>query len=90
MNLCMKTRMRVGEKGQVVIPKELRDRTGIKEGTEVVVGVRDGTVTISRVAPPTDDYVSYFMSTYSKKLEHEIDIERMLEEERSERHKRVR
>ena len=48
----MKSRMKVGEKGQVVIPKELRELTGIKEGTEVTVGLKDGAVTIRRVGPP--------------------------------------
>lgn len=85
----MKTRLRVGGKGQVVIPKELRDQTGIKEGTEVLVDARGGTVTIRRAGPPTEDYVTYFRSTYSKKLDHEIDIKKLLEEERVERHKRV-
>ena len=90
MNQGMKTRMRIGEKGQVVIPKELRDQTGIKEGTDVVVEAKDGGVTIRRAGPPTDDYVTYFRSTYSKKLDHEIDIKNLLEEERIERQKRVR
>jgi len=52
----MKSRMRVGEKGQVVIPKELRELTGIKEGTEVTVGLKDGAVTITRASPPTESY----------------------------------
>jgi len=56
----MKSRMRVGEKGQVVIPKELRELTGIKEGTEVTVGLKDGAVTITRASPPTESYVEYF------------------------------
>jgi AbrB family looped-hinge helix DNA binding protein len=86
----MKNRVRIGEKGQVVIPKELRDLTGIKEGTEVLVDAEDGTVTIRRAGPPTDDYVTYFRSTYSKKLTHELDIKKMLEEERIERHRRLR
>src|SRR5881296_2833938 len=46
----MKSRLRVGEKGQVVIPKELRELTGIKEGTEVTVGLKDGAVTIRRLS----------------------------------------
>jgi AbrB family looped-hinge helix DNA binding protein len=85
----MKSRMKVGEKGQVVIPKELRDRTGIKEGTEVIVEAKDGAVTIKRVGPPTESYVDYFTTTYSRKLDHEVNIKRLLEEERFGRQKRV-
>ncbi len=85
----MKSRMRVGEKGQVVIPKELRELTGIREGTEVTVGLKDGAVTIRRVSPPTESYVEYFTNTFSKKLHREVNIKRLLEEERVERHKRV-
>src|SRR6266850_6413049 len=82
MTSSMKSRMKVGEKGQVVIPKELRDQTGIREGTEVVVEAKDGTVTIRRAGPPTESYVEYFTSTYSKKLDHEVNIKKLLEEER--------
>lgn len=85
----MKSRMKVGEKGQVVIPKELREQTGIKEGSEVVVEARDGAVTIRRAGPPTDSYVDYFTTTYSRKLNHEVNIKKLLEEERVGRHERV-
>lgn len=86
----MKVRVRVGKRGQVVIPKEIREKTGVKEGVEVVVEVKGDVVTISRASPPTEDYVSYYRLTYSKKLDHDVDIRRLLEEERAERHKRVR
>lgn len=86
----MKVRVRVGKRGQVVIPKEIREKTGVKEGVEVVVEVKGDVVTISRASPPTEDYVSYYRLTYSKKLGHDVDIRRLLEEERAERHKRVR
>jgi AbrB family looped-hinge helix DNA binding protein len=86
----MKVRVRVGKRGQVVIPKEIREKTGVKEGVEVVVEVKGDVVTISRARPPTEDYVSYYRLTYSKKLNHDVDIRGLLEEERAERHKRVR
>lgn len=86
----MKVRVRVGKRGQVVIPKEIREKTGVKEGVEVVVEVKGDVVTISRARPPTEDYVSYYRLTYAKKLDHEVDIRGLLGEERAERHKRVR
>ena len=86
----MKSRMKIGEKGQVVIPKELREQTGIKEGTEVVVEARDGAVTIRRAGPPTESYVDYFTTTYSKKLDHEVSIKKLLEDEPVGRQKRIR
>jgi len=85
----MKSRMRVGEKGQVVIPKVIREQTGIKEGTEVFVEARDGAVTIRRANPPTENYVDYFTATYSRKLGHEVDIKKLLEEERVGRQDRL-
>jgi AbrB family looped-hinge helix DNA binding protein len=86
----MTIRVRVGRKGQVVIPKEIREKTGVKEGVEVVVEAKGDVVTISRAGPPTEDYVSYYSLTYAKKLDHEVDVRGLLEEERAERYKRVR
>jgi len=37
---------KVGERGQVTIPKELRDRLGISGGDEVVVHEEDGKIVI--------------------------------------------
>ena len=72
--------MRVGEKGQVVIPKEIRERTGIREGTEVIVEASEGLVTVRRAGPPATSYVEYFTSTYAKKLKRDVDVKKILEE----------
>lgn len=85
----MKSRMRVGAKGQIVIPKTIREQTGIKEGTEVVFEAKGAAVTIMRAGPPTENYVDYFTTTYSKKLDHEVDIKKLLEEERYGRQKHL-
>jgi AbrB family looped-hinge helix DNA binding protein len=79
----MKSRMKVGEKGRIVTPKQLRDQTGIKEGTEVVVEAKDGAVKIRRAGPPAESYVDYFTTTFSKKPDHEVDVKKLLEEERT-------
>jgi AbrB family looped-hinge helix DNA binding protein len=42
--------VRVGPKGQVVIPKAIRDRLGIRPGDEVVVFAGDGEARV-RLAP---------------------------------------
>lgn len=76
---------RIGPKGQVVIPKEIRDRLGLKEGVEVIVELRGNEVVIKKVSPPVEDYVNYYIATYNKKLEHEVDLKKLLEEERIER-----
>ena len=44
-----KSTRRVGERGQVTIPKELRDRFGIEGGDEVVVQERDGKIVLETV-----------------------------------------
>jgi len=75
----------IGPKGQVVIPKEIRDKIELREGVEVVVELRGDEVVIRRATPPTKSYVDYFIRTYSEKLRHEIDIKKLLEEEMVER-----
>ncbi len=42
----MQTRRTVGEKGQVVLPKDIRDYVGIKPGTDVVFEVKDKEIII--------------------------------------------
>jgi AbrB family looped-hinge helix DNA binding protein len=43
----MEKKTTVGPKGQVVIPKDIRDKIGIKEYSEVIVDIMDDSV-ISR------------------------------------------
>jgi len=46
------TTTRLSSKGQVVIPEEIRERLGLKEGAQfVVVGERD-VVILKSIAPP--------------------------------------
>jgi len=46
---------RLSSKGQVVIPEEIRERLGLKEGTQfVVVGERD-VVILKSIYPPSMD-----------------------------------
>ena len=41
--------MRVGEKGQVTIPKELRERLGLGAGSEVGFELQDGCIVMRKV-----------------------------------------
>ena len=48
-------RAKVGPKGQIVIPKEFRDRLGMKPGSTVVVDIRsdEGVVTVEYLGDGT-------------------------------------
>ena len=79
-------RGKVGQKGQVVIPKEIRDKAGIRAGSEVLVEMRgNGDVVIKRSSPPTNSYVDYYIASYSKKLKRGVNIKKIIEEEAIER-----
>jgi AbrB family looped-hinge helix DNA binding protein len=79
------SRSKVGQKGQVVIPKEIRDRAGIRAGSEVVIEMKGDEVLIKRPSPPAKNYVDYYIASYSKKLKRKIDVKKILEEEDLER-----
>jgi AbrB family looped-hinge helix DNA binding protein len=76
----------VGPKGQVVIPKDMRDKAGFRAGAEVVIEMgNDDTVVIKRPSPPDKSYVDYYIASYTKKLKRKVNIKRIIEEEDVER-----
>lgn len=80
----MRIRRKVGPKGQIVIPKVIREHLGITPGDEVVMEVREREVVISSGMRP-EEFVEDFCSTVDKKLSRKIDLGRLLELEVEER-----
>ncbi|PHQ38367.1 AbrB family transcriptional regulator [Halorubrum persicum] len=70
---------KVGDRGQVTIPKELRDRRGIEGGDEVeFVEVNDEL----RIKPPTDE--ERLAEGYRKRAERSRELTEEMEEASSE------
>ena len=80
----MKIPRKIGPKGQIVIPKIIRDYVGIKPGDTVLIEVREGEIVI---IPGTDsrEFVEGFCSVVKEKLTEKIDLERLIESEVEER-----
>ena len=78
-------RKNVGPKGQVVIPKQMRDALGLKPGVEVVLGIRGSEVVISK--PKIEgNYTEYYTSTQTSKLKRLVPIKEIITEEVERRH----
>jgi AbrB family looped-hinge helix DNA binding protein len=75
----------VGQKGQILIPKPMREAIGIKPGVEVVVELRDNEIVISR--PKVEgNYTEYYASTSSPKLKKPVKIKDLILQEATNRH----
>ena len=77
----MEKKTTVGPKGQVVIPKDISDKIGIKEYSEVIVDIMDDSVIIRKLKPESVTYVDYYCTTYSRKLTKRADIKKITEEQ---------
>lgn len=78
-------RKNVGPKGQVVIPKQIRDALGLKPGAEVILEIRGDEVVISK--PKIEgSYTEYFIATQGPKLKKIVNIKKLLSEEVECRH----
>jgi AbrB family looped-hinge helix DNA binding protein len=78
-------RRNVGPKGQVVIPKQMRDVLGLKPGVEVILEVRGDEVVITK--PKIEgSYTEYFIATQGPKLKKIVNIKKLLSEEVECRH----
>jgi len=74
----------VGPKGQVVIPKRMRDALGLKSGVEVTLELRDQEIVIKK-PQVSGSYTEYFITTSSPKLKKRINIKELLNQEVEER-----
>lgn len=79
----MEIRRKIGPKGQLVIPKVVREFLGIKPGDEVVMEVRGREVFIRPQMRP-EKFVDAFCSIVDKKLKEKVDLEKLLEGEAEE------
>ncbi len=71
---------KVGTKGQIVIPKEIRDTMGLREGSSLVFSVT-GKVIELRPEPTPDDLLRRFFAVRGKKLRGRVDWKAILDEE---------
>ena len=82
----MQIKRTVGEKGQIVVPKDIRNYIGIRPGSEIVFEVKDGNVIIKSSIDP-EKFVEDFCNI-PKNLRKDIDskqIKKMLDEQYEER-----
>jgi len=79
----MKIKRTIGRKGQIVIPKDVRECLSLKPGSPVVLEVREGEVVIRPEMNP-EEFVKKFCE-FPKKLNEKIDLRRIYEEELEER-----
>jgi len=75
----------VGTKGQVVIPKRMREALGLKPGVEVTLELRDEEIVIKK-SQVKGNYTHYFATTSSPKLKKKVNIKDLIAEEVEERY----
>jgi AbrB family looped-hinge helix DNA binding protein len=75
----------VGPKGQIVIPKRIREATGMKPGAEVTLELRDDELVISK-PKIAGNYTEYYISSCVPKLKKPINVKQAIAEEVSSRH----
>ena len=75
----------VGPKGQILIPKRMREAIGIKPGIDVILEIREGEIVISK--PKIEgNYTEYYTTTNSPKIKRPIKIKEIINEEACNRH----
>ncbi len=71
---------KLGPRGQVVIPKEIRDRLRLTEGENLTFEVSDDVILV-RPEPSPQEFVRRFLTVKGKKLRRRLDWKSILDEE---------
>ncbi|HMF33625.1 MAG TPA: AbrB/MazE/SpoVT family DNA-binding domain-containing protein [Candidatus Lokiarchaeia archaeon] len=69
----------LGPKGQIVIPRDVRDLLGLKPGSEVILEVTGNEVKI-KPAVSNDEFLARFCEMPAK-LHEKIDLEKLMDQE---------
>jgi len=76
---------KIGPKGQVVIPKEIREMMGIRPGSEVVFEVRGGEVVVKPLQNMSSVDELTRLVPLKLKLRNEVDLKQIILSEALER-----
>ncbi|HEX9341312.1 MAG TPA: AbrB/MazE/SpoVT family DNA-binding domain-containing protein [Thermoplasmata archaeon] len=71
---------KLGPKGQVVIPKDIRERLSLTEGAILNFEVEDDTIVV-RPEPSPQEFVARFLSVKGKKLRKRVNWKSVLDDE---------
>lgn len=84
-NLNMEIKREIGQKGQVVIPKDIREYLGLSKGNKVVFEIRDKEVIIKQEQDPIKIVEDFFNTP---KIKRKISVKELKEiyNEQYERH----
>ncbi len=71
---------KLGPKGQVVIPKDIRERLSLTEGAILNFEVEDNTILV-KPEPSPEEFVERYLSVKGKKFRKRVDWKSVLDDE---------
>lgn len=80
----MWVKRKIGPKGQIVVPKDIRDYLGLKSGSGVILELRGRELVLKPEVEP-EKFVEEFLSV-PRKLKRKIDLKKLYEEQLEEKH----
>jgi len=80
----MEVKKVIGERGEIVIPRSIRDYLGMKPGSKISLIVREKELVIRPVHSPKE-FVEDF-TRVPKKLKKKVDIKKLIEKQMEERY----
>jgi AbrB family looped-hinge helix DNA binding protein len=74
----------IGPKGQIVIPKKIREQLGLKRGSKVIFESENGEIKLKPQTKP-EEFIEEFCAEVKKKLKERISLDELYTTELVER-----